>query len=385
MTYQPDIYTEQGGSVRVFKDGATLNFGTDKDATFKWDGTNLELLPLANDTGAFNIGNGTLDFDVKIFLGGAGAYAEFNVGDGQLNIEGIDVHFGDNDYIEFGDAAGGDVTMRWTGSVLEILPATDDTGAINIGNGTKDLDLKVFLGTANDFGAFDVGRHGFLLEGDAYVFAQAPTLMDHFLGDLLDAAWAVDIDTGGAGAIVAAAGGTVRLTTDTTDEDRIQLSHELNWAAQNVVIFETRIKVDDITNVAINVGLTDAKAEAAQAIPFNIGGGDAITSTATDAVCLVFDTDADTDTWFGIGVKAGADTALIGSGTAPVNDTYQIIRIELDASGGASYFIDGVAYGSATVNSITAATALTPTVCVQNKSGSAHNLDVDYILVTQGL
>ncbi len=42
-------------------------FGDSKDVSVAWDGTNLNMLPVTDNTGTFNIGNGTLSMDVKIF------------------------------------------------------------------------------------------------------------------------------------------------------------------------------------------------------------------------------------------------------------------------------------------------------------------------------
>ena len=70
----------------------------------------------------------------------------------------------DNVKLQFGDGAQwdnrtvGDVFARWTGSLLEFLPTADDTGAINIGDGTTDVDLKHFLGNTLNYVLFDVGN-----------------------------------------------------------------------------------------------------------------------------------------------------------------------------------------------------------------------------------
>ena len=42
-------------------------------------------------------------------------------------------------------------------TVLYLLPATADTESLNIGNGTKDMDVKIFLGSASEHVLFDVG------------------------------------------------------------------------------------------------------------------------------------------------------------------------------------------------------------------------------------
>jgi hypothetical protein len=62
----------------------------------------------------------------------------------------------DADILEFGDDA--DVAITWDGGSLNIVPLTPDTGVIEIGNGTNDIDLQIFLGTAGEFALFDVGN-----------------------------------------------------------------------------------------------------------------------------------------------------------------------------------------------------------------------------------
>jgi len=68
----------------TFLDDEALNFGSSDDVSVKWDATNsvLEFLPVTNSTGAFNIGDGTTDFDFKWFGGTVddrSAYGEFDV------------------------------------------------------------------------------------------------------------------------------------------------------------------------------------------------------------------------------------------------------------------------------------------------------------------
>ena len=49
------------------EDQEMLYFGDARDVSIEWDGTNLEMLPVADDTGAFNIGNGTLSMDFRVY------------------------------------------------------------------------------------------------------------------------------------------------------------------------------------------------------------------------------------------------------------------------------------------------------------------------------
>jgi len=146
-------------------DAEVITFGDASDFSLGFDGTQLEFLPVTDDTGAVNIGDGTKDADFKVFLGTTSAYFQCDVGNGQVNIEGAELHLGDSDLIEFGDATAGDFTLGFDGSQLEFLPTTDDTGAVNIGDGTTDADFKVFLGTTSAYFQCDVGEGQVNIEG----------------------------------------------------------------------------------------------------------------------------------------------------------------------------------------------------------------------------
>lgn len=45
-----------------------------------------------------------------------------------------------------------------TNSIINFKPGTDDTGSFTIGDGTTDMDFKVFLGTISEYALFDVGN-----------------------------------------------------------------------------------------------------------------------------------------------------------------------------------------------------------------------------------
>lgn len=139
-------------------DDEDLEFGSGTDVTVKWNSTDsvLEFLPLTNDVGAVRIGNGTLDMDFQVIMGVAAASVLFDNSLARVIFEQADLRIMDTDILEFGDDA--DVTLTWDGDSLNILPLGDDVGAIEIGNGTLDIDLKIFLGTAGENALFDVGN-----------------------------------------------------------------------------------------------------------------------------------------------------------------------------------------------------------------------------------
>ena len=69
-------------------DNQAILLGDDDDASIKWDGSNLEILPVAADTGVFAVGDGTTDMDIKWYAGTASDYVLFDVGNKRLHIEG---------------------------------------------------------------------------------------------------------------------------------------------------------------------------------------------------------------------------------------------------------------------------------------------------------
>ena len=72
------------GSRHQYKDSVPVQFGNAKDVAIQWDGTNLTIKPVADDTGSFNIGDGTTDIDIKVFLGTSTAFVLFDVGNVSL-------------------------------------------------------------------------------------------------------------------------------------------------------------------------------------------------------------------------------------------------------------------------------------------------------------
>ena len=70
----------------IFGDSEALTFGDDKDVSFAWDGSNLNILPLTDLTGAILIGNGTLSMDLKVFGTEAANYLEFDASEDRLNL-----------------------------------------------------------------------------------------------------------------------------------------------------------------------------------------------------------------------------------------------------------------------------------------------------------
>ncbi len=226
-------------------------------------------------------------------------------------------------------------------------------------------------------------RFGRLLEAEPL---DNVTLLDHFLGDTIDGKYQAQAGTDPqavAPAIVAVTvNGVIALVAGDAGTgyaaDGSQLTVGLNWsAAMGELTLRARIKsVTAVTNRLIIVGFTDTTAVEA---PFTIGAADAVTSNASNAVCLVFDTAAATDQWFALGVKADVDAGGVTSAT-PVADTWHDVEITIDVDGNAQFKIDGALVASV-ANAVTAATALTPIIAVGSNTTAVQTLHADAIYV----
>ena len=124
-----------------------------------WSSGNLVFQEtVAGNGAAIHFGINGTGLDIKFFGATSGAYMLWDESADKLIFDKADIKLGDNDYMMWGDATGGDVSARWTGSILQFLPATDDTGSLDFGNGTKDIDVKIFLGSASEYVLLDVGN-----------------------------------------------------------------------------------------------------------------------------------------------------------------------------------------------------------------------------------
>jgi hypothetical protein len=213
---------------------------------------------------------------------------------------------------------------------------------------------------------------------------------DDFLGEEIDGyKWQslIGTDAECRQAIVLAdqIGGVVRLTTgDDAAADMatngVQLQGQLNWRAdRGVMEWEARVALDAITTVALFVGLTDQRA--ALEMPFTLGAGDALTSNATNAVGVLFDTGADTDNWWLVGVKADVDATKQNTAVAPVAGTFETWRIEVDGTGIATFYRNGALVGSAMAAAVTASQPLVPVVAAFSRAAASRNVDVDLVSI----
>jgi len=213
---------------------------------------------------------------------------------------------------------------------------------------------------------------------------------DDFTGDVILDQWSAvegtDSATSDFAILAGGIGGVGRLTTGDAGTgiaaDMEQITQALQWQASNGgLTIEARLKLSAITTCYAFIGFTDLVTFEA---PIIGATGTTITTNASDAVGFMFDTTITTADWNLVGVAANTDATRQATGYAPVADKYATFRIELGTDGGAVFFYNGVQVGTRMAGAVTAATDLTPTICVSKLSVAASmTLDLDYVHVSQ--
>lgn len=211
-------------------------------------------------------------------------------------------------------------------------------------------------------------------------------LFDDFLGDLITDEWNGRVGSDGAcvtPTVVALARGFMRMVTGagagaTMAVNGVQLDSSLQWVAnQGGLTFQCRIQMSAITNVVVYLGFTDQTA--ALEMPFTLAAGDVLTSNATDAVGILFDTGADTDNWWAVGVAADVDATKQNLAVAPVAATAETFRIEITNAGVAKFFRNHQPIGSSMTAAVSVGVTLTPVIAAFARAAASRNIEADYV------
>ncbi len=237
-------------------------------------------------------------------------------------------------------------------------------------------------------GGFTAGAHG------SQILLPSPSraaFFDDFIGAaVLPAVWTSLEGTDSATSAAVIAGvvnGVLRLTTGDAGTgiaaDGEQIVQTLQWLASNGnLCCEYRVKMSAITTCWAFLGFTD-RIDALEAAIESAASGDTLTTNATDAVGFMFDTRMTTDNWWLVGVANDVDATAQNTGIAPTAAQYQVLRVEVDLSGNASFFINGNPVGTRMSTAVTPSVLLTPTFGVSKTSVAASmTMDVDYAHVS---
>lgn len=236
-----------------------------------------------------------------------------------------------------------------------------------------------------------LGRSGEFIATEGIVAARHNIVedFDDFLGDVLADQWAFDKGSDGGAANFASSAhtsGMVRATTGagaggSMAANGVQLVKFLGWKAnQGRLLMEARVKLSAITNIALFVGFSDQVASLEMPI-HSAASANTITTNATDAVGFMFDTSMTADNFWLVGVKNDTDATAQNSAIAPVAATWVRLRVVLDTSGNAEFFINGARVGTGMTEAITATVALSPVVAAFTRTAASQTVDVDYVQI----
>jgi len=178
---------------------------------------------------------------------------------------------------------------------------------------------------------------------------------------------------------IALASGGITLTTAATDNKVCSQSQGGIWwyPAKNPVV-EMRFQVDVVTTLAVFCGFSDAVSEAAATMPFALATA-TLTDTCTNGVGWLFDIDQTLDYWNAVNTNGGTQAfTQMGSTYIPVAATDVTLRTELDSSGNARFYYNGVEkhYKASAVSSTT---PLVPYFGIKNMAAAAHVATLKYV------
>jgi hypothetical protein len=235
---------------------------------------------------------------------------------------------------------------------------------------------------------FPAGKTGFV--GSDYKMG-APFLhndvFDDFLGAAVSSFWnsLKGSDGTAASAIAVATNGIYRLTsgagaTHTMAVNGAQITTaKTNLVSDGGTRFEVRLgNISALTSQSICFGLVDVSTLSA---PFTISGT-TITGNGTNGVAFVEDSAATgaAAKLNAVAINAGGTVQSVNLGIDVDTAALHTYRIEVDALGNATYYVDG-----ALVATISLAVATTAVLCpsvgmFSNATSASQTLDIDYII-----
>jgi hypothetical protein len=147
--------------------------------------------------------------------------------------------------------------------------------------------------------------------------------------------------------------------------------------------FEVKIRMSNISYPVVFFGFTNEVSTLQ--MPFGLTGT-TLTAIPANACGLLYDSAATpvggNIQWYGVGVKASVLAASANTGFYPITSTWEVYRIQIDESGNATFYRNGVLVGTVT-NAITASSSYVPVVAAFSRTTSSLTVDVDYVVVSE--
>lgn len=188
--------------------------------------------------------------------------------------------------------------------------------------------------------------------------------------------WTADAGSTGT-ATYTGTGGGVLTTAAAAANDHVTISVGQPLVAENgTIFFEAQVSLAAITEIAVEIGLSDAASETA-GLAFSdhtVGG---VTDVATDAVVVAFDTGDSLTNWTvntsNNGTPQAADTAVAVAAT-----TNYTFRLVVNTDGDVDVYVNGTLTNSITDAIATDANVGAWITCV-TRGASARTLNLKYV------
>lgn len=214
-------------------------------------------------------------------------------------------------------------------------------------------------------------------------------------GDGLGGVGFASVNEGSFASTIDEPGGILAVTTDTGDNDNAVLIGARGKAADGVMFMEARFKYSNV-DCAVFVGFTETLALDTPVMPAEFATATMTYNGTGGLVGLQYDVDGTTDDWRAVMGDGGAAVASSGNGTRAnatlTADRWVIARVQVNENGSAECWLGEVGHlasGSLVIPQmrliksftagLTATDLLYPVLMIENRSGNARVLEVDYM------
>ena len=166
--------------------------------------------------------------------------------------------------------------------------------------------------------------------------------VDYWLDDTNSALWTETLD-GTNDHISPTAGGYPGLTllSGDTDDEVSFLGTALIFDISKNPIIETYVSISDVSQTSFFFGFSDANTETTPASTIDYAGG-TLAAAATDAAGFVSDADKGSSLFYCASIATGGSVTATSSGITPTDNSWYKLRVKLDSSGNATFYINNV-------------------------------------------
>ena len=144
-------------------------------------------------------------------------------------------------------------------------------------------------------------------------------------------------------AIALTAGGVngLSLLSGDTDNEVSFMGTGLIFDITQKPVIEAKVRITDVSQTSFFFGFSDANTETTPASTIDYADG-TLVAAATDAVGFVSDADKVSSLFYATSIATGGSVGAVTTGITPTDAGWYVLRVSLDASGNAAFFINGV-------------------------------------------